>query len=318
MTENEKTNVTANQTTPTVRAMENQEAVTLTDITMPPISEVPLIDSLTVGNGSQSEDFEERLHCTVNRGLLDKSIRIMNGAHGGAFFAKYLFDSSRGIGFIQLILQYPDGVLVPLLLCKNICKLAEVEGSCVGTVPIPIPGEIDFLFRADSRKRKMITPNIKTGITYNSVTEYSEFVQYERPDFSIPMNVIWKRIVELWEKLPITTWNKDVVVDDIYAELLAIGEEKAEENPIFQDAEGVFLTRAEIEGAIQELGYGSFNDLRRMFEIRGLWIKDRATLGYQYSKKVDGKMCRFYKLRKVSQASKVSIEEKYCIEYTEK
>lgn len=266
---------------------------------------------------SQQSSAEGQLCNHVNRGLLNDSIKIMSGRYGGGFYAKYLFDENRGTGFIQLILEYPDGAIIPILLCKNVCRIAELDSDGVGTAKIQIPGEIKSYFELDKGKRKDITPSIESGIAYSSEDDYSRFVKYERPDFPIPMAVIWNQIMKLWTKLPITSWSKEIVLEDVYQSLLDIGERKAEKDEKFWDADGVFLTRDEINDVVKGMGY-DFNDVRRIFEMRQLWLKDKGSLGYQYSKRINQKLERFYKLRKVEALNKISVNNKFEIEYSEK
>ena len=98
--------------------------------------------------------------------------------------------------------------------------------------------------------------------------------------------------------------------------LLEIGESKAEENEIYKDEAGVYLTKSEIEEVGNYIGI-DFVDIRRMFENRNLWIKDKGSSGYQFSKKIDGKKQNFYKLRKISGNEEVHINEEHSIAYQE-
>lgn len=257
------------------------------------------------------------IHGAVNTALLHNSLKIMEGKFGGGFYARYVFDNNFGTGYIQLLLQYPkDGAVVPVPLCKNLCRLATDENSGVEEVPERYPQEFGRTLGGTIIKGSFVTPAVKGGVANSSYKDFSRFIKYERPDFPIPMGVIWKRIVELWEELPIVTTNKFVDIEDIYLSLLTIGLNKAEEDEQYDDTQGVYLTRAEIEETVLEFG-ARFNDIRRIFEDRNLWLKDSNTAGYQYSKRVNGKLKRFYKLRKVRANEKVQVEEKYCMEYTE-
>lgn len=106
------------------------------------------------------------------------------------------------------------------------------------------------------------------------------------------------------------------LVDDVYKVLLELGEGKAEENAVYQDETGVYLTRAEIEEAVNCMGY-DFLGIRELFERRNLWIKDKGSAGYQFSKKIDGKKVHFYKLRKVSGSEEIAVNTEFCMKYTE-
>ncbi len=262
------------------------------------------------------EECAAAIHGVINTALLHNSLKIMEGKSGGGFFAQYVFDNSCGKGYIRLLLQYPDGAVVPVPLCKNLCRLATDDNDGVETVPERYPKEFGRTLGGTIIKGSFVTPMVKGGVENSSYKDYSRFIKYERPDFKIPMDVIWKRIIELWEELPIITTNKAVDIEEIYMSLLTVGLDKAERDKQFADMHGVYLTRAEIEDTVLEFG-ATFNDIRRVFENRNLWLKDSNTAGYQYTKRVSGKLERFYKLRKVRANEKVQVEEKYCMEYTE-
>ena len=75
--------------------------------------------------------------------------------------------------------------------------------------------------------------------------------------------------------------------------------------------------KSEIEDVLSEFGY-EFKDIRRIFDSRNFWIKDTTTAGYQFTKKIDGKNIRFYKLRKISMESKVAVTTDLCVAFTDK
>lgn len=65
------------------------------------------------------------------------------------------------------------------------------------------------------------------------------------------------------------------------------------------------------------MGY-DFLTIRNVFESRKLWKKDRNPLEYQYSKKINGKVERFYALKKINeQCASKKINEEFSIDYTE-
>lgn len=247
-----------------------------------------------------------------NRGLLNNSIKLMNGKHGGAFYVRYLFDESTGQGWLQLTLEYPDGTLIGILLCKNVCIIKDEERGIDGV------GEVETGYGPQNElppglrgKKQRIIPRLKNSLSYG---EYSKFIRYERPDFSIPMDVLWNRIIELWEKIPMERWTGSFKWQEVYQVLLDIGENKGVE---YVDNECVYLTRKEIEEVAIEMGY-DFNSIRESFELRKLWYKDKGSLGYQRSKKINGQKYRFYALRKTIPLDKYNKPtEEYTIDYTD-
>ncbi len=257
---------------------------------------------------------------SMNALLLDGSCKIMEGKFGGGFYVRYRFEKNTGTGHIELLLQYPDGIVIPVLLCKNVCKIADINSDGIGkTKPIIPDKDMKLIFEMEEKKGKIlkeIIPNLEEAVSHSSFSDYREFIRYERPDFPIPIKVLWKKIIENWEHLPIATWNRDAFLDDVYGTLLAFGENKANDNPQLADKTGVYLTKSEIEDVLSDFGY-DFKEIRRIFDTRNLWLKDSATAGYQFTKKIDGKNIRFYKLRKINIESKVNVTTELCVEYTE-
>lgn len=248
----------------------------------------------------------------LSRRLLNGSVKIMDGENGGGFYAKYEFDANTGKGYIALLLEYPDGTVVCVPMCKNVCREVIVEGSVIGKWAEPLHPELCFQGIQRYEEPKVHAAGKGGG----SKADYESFIKYERPDFKIPIKTIWEQICRLWEKLPITTYHKGFVLEDIYEMLLEVGESKAEENEIYKDETGVYLTKDEIEESVRYAGY-DFISIRRMFEDRDLWIKDKGSAGYQFSKKIDGKKKNFYKLRKLNDRDTVNINMEYCMSYTE-
>lgn len=248
----------------------------------------------------------------LSRRLLNGSVKIMDGENGGGFYAKYNFEANTGKGYIALLLEYPDGAVVCVPMCKNVCRDVRVEGNVIGKWAKPLHPEICFLTGPQFEAEKYHPAGKGEG----SKADYESFIKYERPDFKIPIKTIWEQISKLWEKLPISTYHQAFAMEDIYEMLLEVGESKAEENEIYKDETGVYLTKGEIEEVVGYTGY-DFHSIRRMFEDRDLWIKDKGSAGYQFSKKIDGKKVRFYKLRKLSDRDTVNINMEYCMKYTE-
>lgn len=248
----------------------------------------------------------------LSRRMLERSLKIMNGEKGGGFYVKYKFLANSGIGYIELLLEYPDGVVVAIPLCKNVCREVNEEGNVIGKWEKPYHQELTFYGIQKYEEKKHHAPG-NGGGTKN---DYDSFIKYERPDFKIPIQIIWDRICKLWEILPIVTQHEAFVLEDIYLRLLDYGIAKAEENDIFKDEESVFLTSSEIKELLSDTEF-EFSDIRRLFDNRNLWIKDKGTAGFQFSKKIDGKKQHFYRLRKINTNEEISINTEYCTDFQE-
>lgn len=239
-----------------------------------------------------------------NRGMLENTIKIMSGKFGGGFYVNYQFDKMNGMGFLKLILEYPDGDVFAIPMCKNVGKPIEEEQDGVGTAKeILGPDAPSFM------KRREIAPQISDMKYY---AKRDAFIKFERPDFPIPIDVIWRRIAELWERIPVDTWCGTFTYGEVYQALLDVGEGKAEQ---YRDDACVLLTRKEIEEVVADMGY-DFLTIRNVFEGRHLWKKDRSSMGYQYSKKINGKVERFYALKKiVAVERREKVNEEFAIDY---
>lgn len=249
----------------------------------------------------------------LSRRLLNGSLKIMNGEKGGGFYVRYKFYANSGMGNIELIIEYPDGMVVAIPLCKNVCREVKTEGNVIGKWAKPYP-EIFEYWKLTGKTEP--AKHHAAGKGGGSKNDYESFIKYERPDFKIPIEIIWRQICSLWEEIPIRTQHEAVVLEDVYFALLDYGNEKAEENEVFQDEKSVFLKKSEIEEIVNDMGY-NFNDIRRLFDNRDLWIKDKGSQGYQFSKKIDGKKQHFYRLKKVSDDD-ISINTEHCMEYPQK
>ncbi len=239
---------------------------------------------------------KEVMMCNAfDKGMLSDSIKLMDGKYGGGFYINYQFSSNSGKGFLQMIFLYPDGEIHAIPLCKNVCKeiVNEEFADGVGNVKGVLPKEA--LLPLKPTKLPDIIPHILNSLSYG---DYDAFQKYERPDYPIPMKVLWSRIIELWHSIPIVKCCESFSYEEVYRELIEVGEEKVATNEALKDSTCVFLTREEIEKVADDMGY-SFLIIRNVFERRRLWKKDSNTMGYQYSKKIAGKSIRFYALKKV-------------------
>ena len=238
---------------------------------------------------------------TVEKNIENNALKIMKGKYGGAFYARYIFDESSGSGWIQMVIEYPTGELAEVTIHKNICEIAKET----------IPGESIKESTAYTDKRSYsIKRNRNLSYAYG---DYEAFNEFERPDMPIPMKTIWEQIVKRYEELPIVRIHCTCTPEEVYKAMLEFGEEKGD---FFKDEIGVYLTRNEMEEICAEYNV-PFSRIRLNFEAGGLFDKDATTLGYQKSKKIDGKKVNLYHLKKSGIDRSLVAEENGCIEYNE-
>lgn len=223
----------------------------------------------------------------VQTGVLNNALRLMDGKYGGAFYVRYICDTGRGCGWLQLIIEYPTGMVQTQLLCKNVCKVSTYEEDGLG--------EVDGISyeRYPSGEKTIYKPNVKDSVRSGF---YDIMRIYERPNMPIPMRVLWQRIVENYAEIPVVELTVKSSLQDVYNALIEYGE-----NFIQQDISRIgngylLLTKNEVEETVSKMGY-SLQEVRTEFAIRGLWVTDKNSGGYQKTRKIDKKNCRFYALK---------------------
>lgn len=229
-------------------------------------------------------------------GVLNNALKLMNGRDGGAFYVRYICDTGRGCGWLQLIIEYPTGMVQTQLLCKNVCKVSNYEEDGLGEV------EGISYERYSSGEKKVYKPYIIDSLRSGS---YDIVRAYERPNMPIPMPVLWKRIVENYSKIPVVELAVKSSLQDVYNALIERGEELIQSDISRMGKGYILLKKGEVEEVVSELGY-SLQEIRTEFAIRGLWVTDKNSGGYQKTRKIDKKNCRFYALKTELPSDKAS------------
>lgn len=211
----------------------------------------------------------------------------MDGKHGGAFYVRYICDKGRGCGWLQMIIEYPMGTVQTQLLCKNVCKVSTYEEDGLGEV------EGMSYDRYLSGKKTIYKPHIKDSVRSGF---YDIMRVYERPNMPIPMKVLWQRIVENYAEIPVLELTVKNSLQDVYNALIERGEDIIQSDITRLGNGYILLTKSEVEETVSELGY-SLQEVRTEFAIRGFWVTDKNSGGYQKTRKIDKKNCRFYALK---------------------
>lgn len=223
----------------------------------------------------------------VQTGVLSNALKLMEGKYGGAFYVRYICDTGRGCGWLQLIIEYPTGMVQTQLLCKNVCKVSTYEENGLGEVE---GISYDRYIRGEKTVYKPhITDSMRSGF-------YDSMRVYERPNMPIPMRVLWQRIVENYAEIPVLELTVKSSLQDVYNALIEYGEDYIQRDISRLGNGYVLLTKSEVEDTVSKLGY-SLQEVRTEFALRGLWVTDKNTGGYQKTRKVDKKNCRFYALK---------------------
>ncbi len=220
-------------------------------------------------------------------GVLSNALKLMDGKYGGAFYVRYICDTGRGCGWLQLIIEYPTGTVQTQLLCKNVCKISSYEEDGLGEVE-----GISYQHKPNGEMavyKPHITDSMRSGF-------YDSMRVYERPNMPIPMRVLWQRIVENYAEIPVLELTVKSSLQDVYNALIEYGEDFIQRDISRLGNGYILLTKSEVEETVSKLGY-SLQEVRTEFALRGLWVTDKNTGGYQKTRKVDKKNCRFYALK---------------------
>lgn len=223
----------------------------------------------------------------VQTGVLNNALKIMDGKYGGAFYVRYICDTGRGCGWLQLIIEYPTGMVQTQLLCKNVCKVSTYEEDGLGAVE---GISYDRYIRGEKTVYKpYIADSMRSGF-------YDSLRVYERPNMPIPMRVLWQRIAENYAEIPTVELAIKSSIQDVYEALRDYGDDMIQRDVARLGNGYVLLTKTEVEQIVTEMGY-SLQEVRTEFALRGLWVTDKNTGGYQKTRKVDKKNRRFYALK---------------------
>ena len=194
------------------------------------------------------------------------------------------------------MIQYPTGMMQTQLLCKNVCKVSGYEEDGLGEVE---GISYERSYRGEKKVYKpQITDSMRSGF-------YDIMRAYERPDMPIPMRVLWKRIVENYAEIPIMELTIKSSLQEVYEALIEQGDAIIQRDVARVGSGYILLTKSEVEEIVTGMGY-SLHEVRTEFALRGLWITDKNSGGYQKTRKINNQNRRFYALRTELQGDKVS------------
>lgn len=243
------------------------------------------------------------------RYAIGKAKKLMNGKFGGGFYASYLQDTGSKTGHLQLTIEYPDGQIKRVYLAKNCFKPLENESD--GLAKVEVDG-------------KEIVPKKNERLLYG---DFRALEKYETPNMPIPSKVLWKLIIDNYEKIPVVAVYQTEDFEGIYWQLYGIAAEEASKNIASSRINKVsfLVTREEMEEVASDNGW-TLSQLRTELNLRGMLIKDKPLMrdgniianSYQFTKKVGGKNHRFYAIRKrVDVTIEKEADEDALMEFTE-
>lgn len=210
------------------------------------------------------------------------SLKLMDGKLGGAFHVRYLQDDVKKHGWLELIIVYPDNTYKTIVLYKNALRMTQMDDNGV------------------------YYPEDKNGIIKNKFydinsdhADWYALFAFEAPNMPIPAPAIWTLIKENYESIPVVKIHQTAPIEQVYLDLRRKAAEYAQNTPLqFMDAEDKFFIHTADFNEIAEAHGWNPQKVRVAFDTAGLLITDKAPFSYQYSKRIQGKVQRFYVLKK--------------------
>lgn len=229
----------------------------------------------------EEKEQEEAVQSLDSRSLLQqKCLKLMNGKAGGGFYVRYLQDDRTKIGWLQFVIEYPDGTCKDIILYKN-----QYQETTFDSDGIWMENKQNAKFVTAWRSEKALDPYVLD--------------KYESPDMKIPGQVLWNKICINYERIPVVKINQTSTIGEVYSELVSQAIEWSKMKPyeFMNENDRCFIPKEMFDQIAGENNF-SVNNLKNTFDLMGMFIKDKGTKGYQFSKKIDGKIQRFYALRK--------------------
>ena len=208
------------------------------------------------------------------------SLKLMDGKFGGGFYIRYLQDSVRKVGWLEMIIVYPDKGFKRVRLFKNSLGVAALDS--------------DGILRTKD-KRGVISILEPDGRYFDHTALY----QYETPTMPIPTGTLWEKVKEHYHLIPIVQVHLRATLEDIYEDMMDCARERAKVagNGFMDGQDRVFISKTDFEEICKEGGW-NIQDARVELDTLGMFVRDKNSKGYQFSKRVNGERYHFYVIRK--------------------
>lgn len=208
------------------------------------------------------------------------SLKLMDGKFGGGFYIRYLQDSVRKVGWLEMIIVYPDKGFKRVRLFKNSLGIASLDGDGISRI---------------KDKRGAITIS-KPDERY---FDHAALYPYETPNMPIPTGTLWEKVKEHYHQIPIVQVHLRATLEDIYEDMMDCARERAKVagNGFMDGQDRVFISKTDFEEICKEGGW-NIQDARVELDTLGMFVRDKNSKGYQFSKRVNGERYHFYVIRK--------------------
>lgn len=254
---------------------------------------------VNVSDSVDEEEIAKKVPSISSAGIaLRNSLKLMKGKNGGGFYVRFLQDAVSKFGWIELLIEYPDGSVKSVVLFKNAFRQTDTDSSGV--------------YRGTESRR--LDP-FDDHYNYNKC-DFGFAENFSTPTMPIPGQHLWDLICENYARIPITVIHKTSSLESVYMEMAVLAATYSKGIGLaFMDSETKFyVTTADFRN-IAERNEWRVSDLRVEFDKLGLFDKDKKSGGYQKTKKMNGKNVRFYVLRKLLSETAGDIVELDDLEY---
>lgn len=212
------------------------------------------------------------------------TLKIMDGPYGGGFFVRYLQDDGSKYGWLELTILYPDDTFKKILLYKNALRQTSTDSD--GVYARPVKNRDGTTYRVVRRMEKLDTDKLFLH-------------RFERPDMPIPVDALTVRIKDNYGKIPISKVHDTSTLTEIYYDLYCRAKEYSNGISLaFMDSNDRFYVPSGDFNEIVEYHGWSKSKAKTTLTMLGLLISDKSPTSFQLTKRVRGKLCRFYVLRK--------------------
>lgn len=257
---------------------------------------------VTVSDYADEEKVVEKLPSLSSAKVaLRNTLKLMNGKNGGGFYVRFLLDAATKHGWLELLIEYPDGSVKNVTMFKNAFRQTDTD-SC-------------GVYRGSESKARRTSDPLDENYNYEKC-DFGFAENFSTPTMPIPSRRLWDLIHENYEKIPIVMIHKTRSLESIYMEMAVLAATYAQGVGLaFMDSETHFCVTAADFRTIAERSEWRVTDLRVEFDKLELLVKDR-TGGYQKSKKVNGRHLHFYMIKKQLPDVKGDIIELDNVEYS--
>jgi len=264
----------------------------------------------TAMNASEAEFIE----MFSTKRMISNSLKLMNGKFGGGFYIKFVQDYVKKVGWLMLILVYPDDSYKAITLYKNALSETEIGGECMAEEQPLKKGVKEAPKVSWDGKSQPPIFNDFIGIPLRHC-DIQGILKYSSPDMPIPVSALWKLIMDNYRRIPKEYVYETGSNEAIYREMEYRSKEASEQEGFeFMFEESRFYVPSKcFNDVILEHGR-KVSEVRSEFNVAGAFIRNDDK-SYQLPKKLGGELVRYYVFNRKSKKEVKEPESLESLEY---